>query len=105
MLQEKQLHIFTYIPIFRLSLIDLRYYIATVLRPCCSPTSRRLIKDLNTLIHDIIIYEIYCKKEKFRWIMYVFSEKNPVDIFTKAFDADLHHHCVLGMSLRPFYPR
>src|SRR5947207_15927072 len=31
---------------------------------------------------------------------YVSSEENPADIFTKALGADLHHHCVLGMSLR-----
>jgi hypothetical protein len=36
---------------------------------------------------------------------YVPSEENPADIFTKALGADLHHHCVLGMGLRPFYPR
>src|SRR5437016_4070046 len=33
---------------------------------------------------------------------YVSSEENPADIFTKALGADLHHHCVLGMGLRPF---
>jgi len=38
-------------------------------------------------------------------VNYMLSEKNPVDIFTKAFSADLHHHCVLEMGLRPFYPR
>ena len=36
---------------------------------------------------------------------YVPSEENPADIFTKALAADLHHNCVLGMGLRPFYPR
>ena len=36
---------------------------------------------------------------------YVFSKENSVDIFTKTFDADLHHHCVLGMGFKPFYPR
>jgi len=36
---------------------------------------------------------------------YVPSEENPADIFTKALNADLHHHCVLGMGLRPFYPQ
>ena len=36
---------------------------------------------------------------------YVPSEENPADVFTKALGADLHHHCVLGMGLRPFYPR
>jgi len=36
---------------------------------------------------------------------YVSFEENPADIFTKALDVDLHHHCVLGMSLRLFYPR
>src|SRR5947207_13988776 len=36
---------------------------------------------------------------------YVPSEDNLVDIFTKAFAADLHHNCVLGMGLRPFYTR
>src|SRR5436189_2671099 len=69
MLQGKQLHVLTYIPTFRLLLIDLRYCLATVLRPCYSPTSRRLIRGPNTLILGIIIYGIYCKKEKFRWIM------------------------------------
>src|SRR5947207_836106 len=88
MLQEKQLHVFTYIPTFRLSLIDLRYYIATVLRPYCSQTSRRLIKGLNTSILGIIIYEIYCKKEKFRWttcprrkIRRIFSQRHLVRIY------------------------
>ena len=33
------------------------------------------------------------------------SEENPVGIFTKAFGADLHHHYVLRMGLRPFYPQ
>ena len=36
---------------------------------------------------------------------YVPSEENPADIFTKALRSDLHHHCVLGMGLRPFYPQ
>src|SRR5437667_10720715 len=88
MLQEKQLHVFTYIPTFRLSLIDLHYYIATILRPYCSQTSRRLIKDLNTSILDIIIYEIYCKKEKFRWttcpsrkIWWIFSQRHLMLIY------------------------
>src|SRR6266496_115160 len=88
MLQGKQLHVFTYIPIFRLSLINLRCYIATVLRPCCSLTNRPLIKGLNTSILGIIIYGIYCKKEKFRWIMYlrrkirwIFSQRHLVRIY------------------------
>lgn len=34
---------------------------------------------------------------------YVPSEENPADIFTKALNSDLHHHCVLGLGLRPIY--
>ena len=88
MLQGKQLHVFTYIPTFRLSLIDLRYYIATVLRPCCSPTNRRLIKGINTSILDVILYGIYYKREKSRWTMYprrkirwIFSQRHLVRIY------------------------
>ena len=36
---------------------------------------------------------------------YVPSEDNPADVFMKALSADLHHNCILGMGLRPFYPQ
>src|SRR5947207_15951080 len=110
-LQGKQLLVFTYIPIFRLSLINLHYYIATVLRPCCSPTSRRLIKGPNTLILGIIIYGIYCKKEKFRWTMCpqrkirrIFSQRHLVRIYiTIVFSEWVSDPFILGkVSVRLF---
>ena len=94
----KRLHAHTYIPTFRLSLLNLHYCIATVLRPCYSPMSLHAIKGPSTSILGNYHYIRDILEKGEIQVDYVSSEENLVDVFTKALGADLHHHCVLGMG-------
>ena len=58
-------------------------------------------KHIDTRYHYI---RDILKKDQIQ-VDYVPSEENPADVFTKALSSDLHHRCVLGMGLRPFYPQ